>query len=499
MLNLSANEFTIMIESGSTAFDLMKGTELSVNNADAGIIGLGVMGQGLALNMDDHGLNLAIYGLVQTRMDDFMNSHPSRNVQICSSIEQLVKCLKPPRLVLIEEAAGSTVDEIIDALTLVLEKGDIVMDLGNSFFLDSERRAREVQSKGFRFLGVGVSGGPQGARMGPSLMCGGDPMAYNVVKPIFKALAAKSNRGDPCIGFVGPRGAGHYVKMVHNSMEYGDMQITAEVFDILRQVIGLTPDKIGSLFSYWNKGPLESLLLTISSKILNTTDPETGDFMVDLICDNADDSGTGRWTCKEAQDLGVSMPTLTAAVEARLLSSMKKQRDHARQIFKKDKITYKGDKDKLIDDLRSGMYASRICVAAQGMILLGVASEKYEYHFDLSALTRIWQGGSIIQSKLLEKIHEAFAKDTALTNLINRPEIARTIKDMEDPWRRAVNTALNMCTPCPAMGASLFWYDSLRSDRLPADLIQAQRNFFGSHPLERESGEGYCQIDWRGK
>ena len=397
--------------------------------------------------------------------------------------------------------AGAPVDATIQQLIPLLDKGDLIIDGGNSFFLDTERRAKELESQGFNFFGMGVSGGEEGALWGPSLMPGGSRDAYKEVEPIMKAVAAKAEEdGEPCVTYIGPGGSGHYVKMAHNGIEYGDMQLIAEAYDLLKRALGLSAQEFHEIFAEWNKTELSSFLIEITAKVFKKIDEDTGRPLVDVILDKAGQKGTGRWMGENALELGISIPTIIAAVNGRILSSQKDERVYASSVLTGPAKKYEGaSPQKLIDSTRDALYVSKICSYAQGMSLLKKASVEYGYNMDLGTIAKIWRAGCIIRARLLNDITSAFNRNKDLPNLLVDDVFRESVKTRQESWRFVIRTAIELGIPMPAMSASLAYYDSYRSERLPANLIQAQRDFFGAHTFERIDKPGIFHADWEEK
>jgi 6-phosphogluconate dehydrogenase len=463
---------------------------------DIGLIGLAVMGQNLVLNMERNGYRVAVYNRTLAKTQEFMDGPAAgKNIQPASSIPEFIALLKQPRKLFIMVKAGSPVDEVIAELELYLEPGDLVIDGGNSFFHDSERRAQDLEKAGLRFLGVGISGGEEGALWGPSIMPGGQREAYDLVQPIFTAISAKVN-GDPCVTYIGPRGSGHYVKMVHNGIEYGDMQLIAEAYDLLHRGLGLNAAELSDVFSRWNEGALSSFLIEITAKIFKVMDPETGQPLVDVILDEAGQKGTGKWTSEESLDLGVSMPTINAAVEARIISGYKEERRAAAGVLVGPGGGFSGDRQALVEALGKALYASKICSYAQGMNLLQTASKAYGYGLNLDEVARIWRGGCIIRARFLDDVRSAFIENPGLSNLLLAPFFKEAALSSQADWRYVIRQTVEMGIPLPAMSASLAYFDAYRSERLPANLTQAQRDFFGAHTYQRIDREGTFHTEW---
>jgi 6-phosphogluconate dehydrogenase len=463
---------------------------------DIGLIGLAVMGQNLALNMERNGFTVAVYNRTTATAESFVAAHPGKQLYLARTLEELVAALKRPRKVMIMVKAGPPVDAVIEQLTPLLEPGDLIMDGGNSFFMDTERRARELSQMGIHFIGTGISGGEEGALWGPSIMPGGDREAYALVEPIFNAIAAKAQDGSPCVTYIGPGGAGHYVKMVHNGIEYGIMQLIAEVYDLLRTALDLSAAELAAVFDEWNRGELASFLIEITAEILKRTDAETGQPLVDVILDTAGQKGTGKWTSQNALDLDVATPTINAAVEARILSAMKQERVAAAQVIPQPRRRYHDDRGELIAAVRAALYASEICAYAQGMALLRTASKEYGYQLNLGKIAAIWRAGCIIRAAFLDDVRLAFQRSPDLVNLLLDPQFRDELVAREVLWRQAVETAIQLAVPVPAMSASLAYFDAYRSARLPANLIQAQRDYFGAHTYERIDRPGIYHTEW---
>jgi len=470
------------------------------DKAKVGLIGLGVMGENLALNIERNGFPIAIYNRTTAKVDEFVNGRgKGKQVIGCSDDKAFVACLERPRKIILLVKAGSPVDQTVEKLLPFLEKDDIIIDGGNSHFTDTMKREKDLAAKGFYFIGSGVSGGEEGALWGPSLMPGGDKGAYEKIKPIWEAIAAKVDDG-PCVTYLGPNGAGHFVKMVHNGIEYGDMQLIAEVYDVLKRGLGLSASQIGDTFEEWNKGILDSFLIEITAKILSVTDPETGKPLVDLIVDKAGQKGTGKWTGEIALDLGIAVPTIDAALTGRLLSALKDERVlAAKKLSGPAGATIpQSEHKKVIAGLQDALYASKVCSYAQGMALIRAGSDQYQWNIDLSECARIWKGGCIIRAKLLESIKQAFKRQGDVHNLLVDPEFSSYLVEHQQDWRYAVTTAINAGIAVPALSASLAYFDSYRSANLPQNLTQAQRDFFGAHTYERvdKPQAGFMHTDW---
>ncbi len=470
-----------------------------MNKQVFGLIGLGVMGQNFVLNVERNGYGVAVYNRTAETTEKYIAGPAAgKNIKPAYTLKEFVDSLESPRKIMLLVKAGAPVDATIQQLIPLLDKGDLIIDGGNSFFTDTERRAKELESQGFNFFGMGVSGGEEGALWGPSLMPGGSRDAYKEVEPIMNAVAAKAEEdGEPCVTYLGPGGSGHYVKMVHNGIEYGDMQLIAEAYDLLKQALGLSAQEFHDIFAEWNKGELSSFLIEITANVFKKVDEESGQPLVDVILDKAGQKGTGKWMSENALDLGAAIPTITAAVDGRILSSQKEERVKAAGILTGPARKYDGGSpQKLIDAVRDALYASKICSYAQGMSLLKKASEEYKYNLDLGTIAKIWRAGCIIRARFLNDITNAYNRNKDLPNLLVDEEFRKAIDTRQEAWRFVIKCAIEMGIPMPAMSASLAYYDSYRSERLPANLIQAQRDFFGAHTFERIDKPGTFHADW---
>ncbi len=462
-----------------------------------GLIGLAVMGENLALNVERNGFPIAVYNRSREKTDAFMaNRAQGKQVIATYTIEDLVGALERPRKILIMVKAGGPVDAVIEQLKPLLAPGDTIIDGGNSLYEDTERRTRDLEASGLTFIGMGVSGGEEGALNGPSLMPGGTKEAYDNLEPIVTKIAAQVDDG-PCVTYVGPGGAGHYVKMVHNGIEYGDMQLIAEAYDLLKNVLSLDRPQLQSIFAEWNQtDELNSFLIEITADIFKYVDPDTRQPLVELILDAAGQKGTGRWTVMSALELGVAIPTITAAVNARIMSSIKAERVAASKELAGPTGSFSGDVQAFVNSVRDALYCSKICSYAQGMALLGKASEQFGYDLNLGEMARIWKGGCIIRAGFLNKIKRAYDENPGLPNLLLAPEFKQTILDRQAAWREVVATAAQLGIPVPAFSASLDYFDSYRRDRLPQNLTQAQRDFFGAHTYQRVDRDGVFHTEW---
>jgi 6-phosphogluconate dehydrogenase len=470
---------------------------MTTNQCDIGLIGLGVMGENLALNMESKGFSVAVFNRTTEVTEKFAAGRgKGKNIQPTRTIEEFVGALKKPRIAMMMVKAGPPVDAVINELVPLLEKGDIIIDGGNSLFTDTQRRGQELEGRGIHFVGMGVSGGEEGALKGPSLMPGGSRESWEIIAPIFRKIAAQVD-GEPCCRYMGPDGAGHYVKMVHNGIEYGDIQLICEAYAILKDVLGIDAAQLAEIFAEWNKGELESYLIEITSEIFRKIDPETGKPLVDMILDKAGQKGTGIWTLQAAIRQFVVISTINAAVEARVISSRKEERVAASEILPHPRVReFKGNRARLIDAVRDALYASKIVSYTQGMELLRSGSAEYKWNLSLSDIATIWRGGCIIRAKFLNRIVEAYRRDAALHNLLLDRYFTRAIKKAQPKWRLVLATAIKHGVATPAFSASLAYFDSYRSARLPANLLQAQRDFFGAHTYERIDKPGVFHTDW---
>ncbi|KAG1474864.1 hypothetical protein G6F56_000088 [Rhizopus delemar] len=469
--------------------------------ADIGLIGLAVMGQNLILNMNDHGYTVCAYNRTTSKVDDFLaNEAKGTNIVGAHSVEELCAKLKRPRKVMLLVKAGSAVDAFIDQLLPFLEEGDIIIDGGNSHFPDSIRRTKELEAKGILFVGSGVSGGEEGARYGPSLMPGGNPKAWESIRPIFQDISAKAPDGAPCCEWVGESGAGHYVKMVHNGIEYGDMQLICEVYQIMKEGLGLSHDEMAQVFEEWNKGELDSFLIEITRDILKFKDTD-GKPLVQKIRDTAGQKGTGKWTGIDSLDRGIPVTLIGEAVYARCLSSLKDERTRASKILAGPaKKPFAGDKKKFLDALGQALYASKIVSYAQGFMLMRQAGADYKWNLNFSGIALMWRGGCIIRSVFLGKIKDAYQNNPQLENLLFDPFFQKATADAQDSWREVIAQAVNLGIPTPALSTALNFYDGLRHEILPANLLQAQRDYFGAHTYELLETPGkWVHTNWTGK
>lgn len=464
--------------------------------SDIGLVGLAVMGENLVLNMVSKGFQVSVFNRTTARVDEFLAGQAAgKAVKGTYSLAELAASLERPRRIMLMVKAGKPVDEMIEQILPYLEQDDILIDGGNSFFEDTRRRFKALAVKGIRFVGMGVSGGEEGALKGPSLMPGGDEAAFREIAPLFTKIAAQVADG-PCCSFVGPDGAGHYVKMVHNGIEYSDMQLIAEAYYILSKAGGLTAAELHEVFARWNEGPLDSYLIEITRDIMAVNDPETGKPLVELILDKAGQKGTGKWTSQSALDLGIPTPAITEAVFARCMSAVKEERVVAATVLKGPQGTWTGDRQQLIQAVHDALYASKICSYAQGFALLAAASKEYGWNLQFGEISLLWRGGCIIRARFLDKIRDAFVKDANLANLMLDSFFASVLAESQAPWRLVLKTCRDLGIPTPAFNASLDYYDSYRQAVLPANLIQAQRDYFGAHTYERIDRPGTFHTEW---
>ncbi len=468
--------------------------------ADIGLIGLAVMGENIILNMESKGFTVACFNRTVSKVDNFISGRAKgKNIIGCKSIEELIENLSKPRKVMLMVKAGQAVDDFIERLLPHLEDGDIIIDGGNSHFPDTIRRTKYVESKGKLYIGTGVSGGEEGALLGPSIMPGGSVGAWEHVKPIFQAICAKTDDGEPCCEWVGENGAGHFVKMTHNGIEYGDMQMICETYQMMKEGLSMTNRQMHEVFAEWNKGELNSYLIEITRDILAYRDDD-GNEVIDLILDTAGQKGTGKWTGIEALNLGQPLTLIAEAVFARCLSALKEERVAVSKVLKGPRAKFKGDRTKFIEDLRKALYASKIVSYAQGYELMRAAAAEYNWNLNYGGIALMWRGGCIIRSVFLGKIKDAFVKKPDLTNLLLDPFFKRAVQKSQTSWRRVVTMALKLGIPMPAVTSALAYYDGYRSERLPANLLQAQRDYFGAHTYERVDkprGE-FFHTNWTG-
>jgi len=472
-----------------------------LSDADIGLIGLAVMGENLVLNMASNGYNVVVYNRTTSKVDEFLAGRAAgKTIVGAHSLEEMCSKLARPRRVMIMVKAGAAVDKVIEGLLPHLDEGDILIDGGNSEFPDSIRRTDDLSARGILFIGTGVSGGEEGALKGPSIMPGGNPAAWSHVKPIFQSIAAKTDAGEPCCEWVGRGGAGHFVKMVHNGIEYGDMQMICETYQMMKDGLGMTNQQMHDVFSKWNDGVLDSYLIEITRDILGFVD-EDGTSTVDVILDKAGQKGTGKWTAISALDVGQPLTLIGEAVFARCLSALKEERVNASQVLKGPGSRFAGDPEALVNDLEQALYASKIVSYAQGYQLMRAISDEKDWELNYGAIALMWRGGCIIRSAFLGNIRDAFEKDAGLTNLLLDPFFESAVKNAQSAWRRVVATAATLGIPMPAISAALAYFDGYRTERLPANLLQAQRDYFGAHTYERTDrprGE-YFHTNWTGR
>ena len=490
---------------------------MSDASSDIGLVGLAVMGQNLALNIADHGFKISVYNRTTSKTDDFVAANPDTpgGVVGTQTLEEFVQSIKRPRKIIILVQAGGPTDAVINGLTELLDPDDIIIDGGNAIWTDTIRREKELNEKGFRFIGSGVSGGEEGARFGPALMPGGQKSAWNELKPIWEAIAAKVDAetgkplegaepgkpiegGVPCATYVGENGAGHYVKMVHNGIEYGDMQMICEAYTLMGNLLGMEPKEMSGVFGEWNQGVLDSFLIEITTDILGQVDLETGKPFVDIVLDTAGQKGTGKWTSINALDMGIAAPCIAEAVFARCISAIKDERVAASKVLNAELPAFEGDKAEFVQAIHDALYCSKICSYAQGFQLMREAQKEYDWNLNFGEISMMWRGGCIIRARFLQKIFEAYKANPEIANLLLDPYFKSEIDRCQTNWRKVVATAALHGVPVPTFASALSYYDSYRSARLPANLLQGQRDFFGAHTYERTDKErGHTfHIDW---
>lgn len=456
-----------------------------MSKADIGLIGLAVMGQNLALNMNDHGFTVAVFNRTTSKVDTFLAEQAKgSNIIGTHSLEEFIRTLKRPRRIILMVKAGEAVDEFINQCLPYLESGDIIIDGGNSLFTDSNRRTHALAEKGIIYIGAGISGGEEGARYGPSIMPGGNPAGWPLVKDIFQSISAKADNGEPCCDWVGEDGAGHYVKMVHNGIEYGDMQLICEAYQLMKTGLGLSADELHKVFKEWNQGELDSYLIDITSRIFAKKDND-GIPLVDKILDVAGQKGTGKWTVVNALDLGMPLTLIGESVFARCLSALKDERTMASRILQGPQEKYEGDPKEFIENIRQGLYASKIISYTQGFMLMREAANEYGWKLNYGGIALMWRGGCIIRSRFLAKIKEAFEANPNLQNLLFDQFFQKALTQSQKGWRKVISTAVEIGVPLPCFSTALAFYDGYRTARLPTNLLQAQRDFFGAHTYER--------------
>lgn len=462
-----------------------------------GVIGMAVMGRNIALNIESRGYAVSLYNRSREKTDDVMAMSQGRNLVPTFSLEEFVDSLEKPRRILMMVQAGAGTDQVIEQLKPLLENGDILIDAGNTFFQDTIRRNKELAESGLHFIGTGVSGGEEGALHGPSIMPGGQREAYDSVAPILKEIAARAPDGTPCVTYIGPDGAGHYVKMVHNGIEYGDMQLISESYAMLKHVVGLSNAELADIFHQWNEGELDSYLIEITAQIFLEKDDETGNDLVDMVLDRAAQKGTGKWTSQSALDLGVPLPLITESVFARVLSSLKAERVAAsKQLTGPDPAIDIGDRHAFIESVRRALYFSKIISYAQGFAQMRATAEQYNWPLDYGAIAGIFRAGCIIRARFLQKITDAYTNDPELTNLLLDPYFKNIAEHYQDALRQVVCTAVKAGVPVPCFASAIAYYDGYRSERLPANLLQSQRDFFGAHTFERVDKPGSFHQKW---
>ncbi|WP_349924792.1 NADP-dependent phosphogluconate dehydrogenase [Bacillus altitudinis] len=461
-----------------------------------GVVGLAVMGKNLALNIESRGFSVSVYNRSSSKTEEFLQESQGKNVVGTYSIEEFVQSLETPRKILLMVKAGAATDATIQSLLPHLEKGDILIDGGNTYYKDTQRRNQELAESGIHFIGTGVSGGEEGALKGPSIMPGGQKEAHELVKPILEAISAKVD-GEPCTTYIGPDGAGHYVKMVHNGIEYGDMQLISESYFILKHVAGLSAGELHEVFSEWNKGELDSYLIEITADIFTKVDEETNQPLVDVILDKAGQKGTGKWTSQSSLDLGVPLPIITESVFARFISAMKDERVEASQLIEGPEPTQSAeDKQALIEAVRKALFMSKICSYAQGFAQMKAASEEYNWDLKYGEIAMIFRGGCIIRAAFLQQIKEAYDRNPELKNLLLDPYFKDIVESYQSSLRKVISLAVEQGVPVPSFSSALAYFDSYRTAVLPANLIQAQRDYFGAHTYERTDKEGVFHTEW---
>lgn len=461
-----------------------------------GVVGLGVMGRNLALNIERNGFPVVGYDLDEQKIVSLQAESKGKSLLGVRDLREMFAVLEDPRCILLMVPAGAAVDSALAQLSPYLKPGDIVIDGGNSHFLDTERRVQEFDSHGIQFVGMGVSGGAEGAKWGPSLMPGGSLESWQVLAPILTAIAARAEDGEPCVTHIGPRGAGHYVKMVHNGIEYADMQLIAEAYDLLHRGLGLDAPAISRVFSSWNEGRLKSYLIEITANIFKKMDPDTGQPLVDLILDEAQQKGTGKWTGQNALEIGAPIPTIDAGLTSRILSALKLEREKAAMVLSGPIPRFEGNLADFISAVENALFASKITAYAQGTAMMMTASQEYGYNLNLREIAKIWRAGCIIRAGILENIMGAYERNPQLVNLMLDPYFQNALEGSQTDWRHVIQAAVGWGIPVPAMSASLAYFDAFRSERLPANLIQAQRDYFGAHTYQRIDRDGTFHTQW---
>lgn len=464
-----------------------------------GVVGMAVMGKNLALNIESRGYSVSIFNRTGSKTEAVIAENPNKNLVPTYTMEEFVDSLEKPRRILLMVQAGKGTDATIQGLLPHLDAGDVLIDGGNTFFQDTIRRSEELAESGVNFIGTGVSGGEEGALLGPAIMPGGQKEAYDLVAPILEKIAAVAEDGEPCVTYIGPNGAGHYVKMVHNGIEYGDMQLIAESYDLLRKVVGLSVDEVAEVFAEWNKGELDSFLIEITANALTKKDPETGKPMVDIILDRAGNKGTGKWTSQSALDLGVPLPLITESVFARYISALKEERVAASKILPAPaNYSFDGDKAELVEKIRQALYFSKIMSYAQGFAQMRTASEEYDWNLQYGEIAKIFRAGCIIRARFLQKITDAYVTEPTLKNLMLDGYFMDITKNYQDAVRDVIGIAVKAGVPIPTFSSAIAYYDSYRTADLPANIIQAQRDYFGAHTYERTDKAGIFHFDWYG-
>lgn len=463
-----------------------------------GVVGMAVMGKNLALNIESRGYSVSLFNRTGAKTTEVVEEHPDKNFKATYTIEEFVDSIEKPRRIMLMVKAGVATDATIQELLPHLDKGDILIDGGNTFFKDTMRRNEELANSGINFIGTGVSGGEEGALKGPSIMPGGQKEAYELVAPILEKISAKAEDGEPCVTYIGPNGAGHYVKMVHNGIEYGDMQLIAESYDLMKQLLNPSDEELAEIFKEWNSGELDSYLVEITADILTRKDDEgTGKPIVDVILDAAGNKGTGKWTSQSALDLGVPLPLITESVFARFISAYKEERVKASKVLTGPNVSaYEGDKAELIEKIREALYFSKIMSYAQGFAQLRVASEEYDWNLPFGEIAKIWRAGCIIRARFLQKITDAYEKNPTIENLLLDDYFVDVTEKYQQSLRDVVALAVKAGIPVPTFSSAISYYDSYRSERLPANLIQAQRDYFGAHTYQRTDKEGTYHYNW---
>ncbi len=469
-----------------------------MSKQQVGVIGMAVMGKNLALNIESRGYSVSIYNRTSSKTEGVIEENPDKNLVATYELEEFVQSLETPRKILLMVQAGKGTDTVIQQLLPHLDKGDILIDGGNTYYRDTIRRSKELEDSGINFIGTGVSGGEEGALLGPAIMPGGQKEAYDLVAPILEKIAAKAPAdNEPCVTYIGPNGSGHYVKMVHNGIEYGDMQLIAESYHLLKDVVGLSNQEMADVFREWNEGELDSFLIEITADALTKKDPQTGADLVDVILDRAGNKGTGKWTSQSALDLGLPLPLITESVFARYISAMKDERVAASKVLPQpEKAEFTGDKKEIIGKIREALYFSKIMSYAQGFAQMGMASKEYDWNLQYGEIAKIFRAGCIIRARFLQKITEAYERNPELKNLVLDEYFLDITSNYQQSVRDLVGMAVQAGVPIPAFSSAIAYYDSYRSERLPANIVQAQRDYFGAHTYERTDQEGSFHFDW---